>query len=409
MKQGERRAKKKGEPRSQGRKPRTRSSPSYGPRDIRKGSGMYTICLFGAGKIGEAITALLSLSGRYFVKVCDQNIERAQELASKWSNCEAHALDLSDPSSCISLLQDSQAVLSALPYFCNVDVAQYALKAKVHYFDLTEDVATTRAVNELALGANVCFMPQCGLAPGFISIAAEHLLRLFDQVESCKMRVGALPLFPTNRLKYCLTWSTEGLINEYCNPCEIIEQGRRHLVMPLEGYEMFSLDGVEYEAFNTSGGLGSLAETYEGRIRSLDYKTIRYPGHRDLVSFLLNDLKFIHHRSELKQVFERSIATTDQDKCIIFVEVKGAIDGKYMQKTYASTVPSGMVGGKHFTAIQLTTAAGICSPLDLVMEGKISHRGEGILRAEDVPLGLFLNNEFGRYYRDERALGGLLL
>lgn len=370
---------------------------------------MYTICLFGAGKIGEAIAALLSLSGRYYVRVCDQNIERAQEIASQWKNCEACALDLSDPSGCVSLLRGSSAVLSALPYFCNVDVARYALQAKVHYFDLTEDVATTRAVNELAMGAPVCFMPQCGLAPGFISIAAEYLLRLFDQLESCKMRVGALPIFPTNRLKYCLTWSTEGLINEYCNPCEVIEQGKRHLVMPLEGYETFSIDGTEYEAFNTSGGLGSLAESYEGKIRSLDYKTIRYPGHKDLISFLLGDLKFINHRSELKQVFERSIPTTDQDKCMILVEVKGSMDGKYMQKTYASTVPSAVVGGKHFTAIQLTTASGICTPLDLVLQGKVTGRGEGILRAEDIPLDMFLKNEFGVYYRDERALRGLFI
>ena len=107
-------------------------------------------------------------------------------------------------------------------------------------------------------------MPQCGLAPGFISIAAYHLTRLFDKLDAVYMRVGALPQFPSNALKYNLTWSTDGLINEYCNPCEAIHDGRRIDVLPLEGLEHFSLDGVRYEAFNTSGGLGTLCETLDG-------------------------------------------------------------------------------------------------------------------------------------------------
>ncbi|MFX9180922.1 saccharopine dehydrogenase C-terminal domain-containing protein, partial [Acinetobacter baumannii] len=94
---------------------------------------------------------------------------------------------------------------------------------------------------------------------------------------------GALPLYPTNGLKYNLTWSTDGLINEYCNPCEAIVDGQMREVLPLEGLEHFSLDGLDYEAFNTSGGLGTLCETLEGRVDSLDYKTVRYPGHREIV------------------------------------------------------------------------------------------------------------------------------
>ncbi len=93
-------------------------------------------------------------------------------------------------------------------------------------------------------------MPQCGLAPGFISIVASHLLKWFEKLDTVRMRVGALPQFPTNALTYNLTWSTDGLINEYCNPCEAIYDGRRIEVLPLEGLEQFSLDGVPYEAFN---------------------------------------------------------------------------------------------------------------------------------------------------------------
>src|SRR5690606_12924779 len=108
--------------------------------------------------------------------------------------------------------------VSALPFFLNVPVARAAREAGLHYFDLTEDVETTRQVMQIAAGARTAFMPQCGLAPGFVSIAAYDLARRFDSVETVRMRVGALPQFPTNALNYNLTWSTDGLINEYCNP-----------------------------------------------------------------------------------------------------------------------------------------------------------------------------------------------
>jgi len=131
------------------------------------------------------------------------------------------------------------------------------LDAGLSYFDLTEDRDTTAAVRGYAEQAESgqIFAPQCGLAPGFVSIAAFDLARQFDRPEEVRMRVGALPQFPTNEMKYNLTWSTDGLINEYGNPCEAIHEGRRIEVLPLEGLEHFSLDGVDFEAFNTSGVL----------------------------------------------------------------------------------------------------------------------------------------------------------
>ena len=165
------------------------------------------------------------------------------------------------------------AGINALPYHLAVPAATAALQAGCHYFDLTEDVAATREIMRLAEGAKTAFMPQCGLAPGFIGIVAHHLASGFDSVRDVQMRVGALPAFPTNALKYNLTWSVDGLINEYCHPCEAIRNGEIIEVLPLEGMEHFSLDGTEYEAFNTSGGLGTLCETLEGKVRTLNYRT----------------------------------------------------------------------------------------------------------------------------------------
>jgi saccharopine dehydrogenase-like NADP-dependent oxidoreductase len=276
----------------------------------------------------------------------------------------------------------------------------------IHYADLTEDVETSKFIAQLSQNSRSCFMPQCGLAPGFISIAAAHLMGLFDAVDSLKLRVGALPIYPTNRLMYNLTWSTDGLINEYCNPCEAIQSGVKLTVQALEGLERFSLDGDEYEAFNTSGGLGTLADVLHGKVTDLNYKTIRYPGHRDLISFLLHDLKFKHDRDSLKRVLERSIPTTGQDKCIIFVEASGTLKGVNTQKTYASCVYNQVVDGKHFSAIQVTTAAGVCGPVDLLLSGAIGKKS-GFIRAEDISLTDFLGNEFGKLCRDDRALRGI--
>jgi saccharopine dehydrogenase-like NADP-dependent oxidoreductase len=367
---------------------------------------MHTIALFGAGKIGQAITAMLTMSGRYAVKVCDIDLERAQTVCEGLPLATAHKIELNDSESCKAVLTGCEAVLSALPYLFNTQVAALAVECGIHYFDLTEDVQNTAVVKELASKSAGILMPQCGLAPGFISIAAHSLAKLFDSVETIKMRVGALPLYPSNRLKYALTWSTDGLINEYGNLCEAIIDAQRTLLLPLEGYERFSLDGDEYEAFNTSGGLGSLCESMLGKVHQLDYKSVRYPGHHELMIFLMRDLRFNSDRETLKRVLERSISTTIQDKCLILVQVDGIINKRFVQKTYASSVYNGKIGERHFGAIQITTASGICTPLDLVLSGKFAGV-KGLLRCEDINLEDFLNHPFGQYYKDEKALRGV--
>ena len=179
-------------------------------------------------------------------------------------------------------------------------IAEAAKAAGAHYLDLTEDVASTRAVKQLAAGARTAFIPQCGLAPGFITIVASDLASHFDELQDVRMRVGALPKFPSNALNYNLTWSTDGVINEYCEPCEAIVNGQLRETQPLEELEEFSLDGVLYEAFNTSGGLGTLCETLAGKVRNLNYRTIRYPGHAAIMKALLNDLRLRDRRELLE-------------------------------------------------------------------------------------------------------------
>jgi saccharopine dehydrogenase-like NADP-dependent oxidoreductase len=211
------------------------------------------------------------------------------------------------------------------------------------------------------------------------------------------MRVGALPIYPTNALKYNLTWSTDGLINEYCNPCEAIIDGELKETLALEEVEAFSLDGIAYEAFNTSGGLGTLCDSLKGRVENLNYKTVRYPGHRDIVKTLIRDLRLGQRRDILKDVLETAIPMTLQDVVLIFVTVSGMKGGRLTQQTYAKKIYSQVVNGQHLSAIQVTTAAGICAMVDLLVAGKLPQRG--FVRQEDASFADFLANRFGRYYQ----------
>ena len=171
------------------------------------------IVLAGAGKIGEAIVALLRGSGDYEVTVIEQDQQRLAPYEA--AGLRTHLCELSDPAQLVPLLRGHEAVISACPYFLTPLIAGAARDARVHYFDLTEDVESTRIVKKLAEGAHTAFVPQCGLAPGFISIAAHGATRGFDTLRDVRMRVGALPIYPSNALKYNLTWSTDGLFNEY--------------------------------------------------------------------------------------------------------------------------------------------------------------------------------------------------
>ncbi|MGO4440464.1 saccharopine dehydrogenase C-terminal domain-containing protein [Rhizobium sp. RAF56] len=359
---------------------------------------MKNIVIVGAGKIGGAIAQMLAATGDYSVTVTDRS-EAQLAAVDKHPAVTTAAIDIADRASLVALLKGKFAVLSAAPFHLTGAVAEAAVEAGTHYLDLTEDVATTRKVEALAANAKSALIPQCGLAPGFISIVANDLASRFDTLDSVRMRVGALPQYPSNALNYNLTWSTDGLINEYIEPCEAVVEGKLITVPAMEEREEFSLDGVTYEAFNTSGGLGTLAKTLEGKVRTMNYRTIRYPGHQTIVKALLNDLNLRNRRDVLKDLFENALPATKQDVVVVFVTVCGWKDGRYLQETYANKVYAGVVAGQKMSAIQITTAAGICTVLDLLADGKLP--AKGFVRQEEVSFADFLANRFGQVYDPE--------
>lgn len=361
---------------------------------------MHQVLITGAGKIGSAIACLLAETGDYDIHLADQHFhgDDVLRLTKALPNIKTIELDVRDKSAVADFLKQhpKQAVISSLPYFLNVHVAEAAREHNLHYFDLTEDVSVTSAVKKISQDANTAFVPQCGLAPGFISIVANSLMKKFDSVDSSQLRVGALPENVNNALQYSLTWSTDGVINEYGNPCHGIENKKSVVLHPLEGLEAIQLDGLSYEAFNTSGGLGSLAEIWDGKVNTMNYKTIRYPGHCEKMRILMNDLKLNEDRETLKRILENAVPKTYQDVVLVYVSVTGMQHGVYLEENYMNKVYPHVVSGLRWSAIQITTASGICAVVDLVLAN--SNQYKGIVLQEQFSFDDFIKNRFGKYY-----------
>lgn len=361
---------------------------------------MNRIIIIGAGKIGTLIATLLAGSQDYQVDLADIHIETdsLKELAAKIPKIKLHKLDAKNPQEIIHYLKQNpaQAIISSLPYYCNPEIAQIAKECHLHYFDLTEDIQVARLVSELAKDAKTAFVPQCGLAPGFISIVANNLMKHFPCLDTVKMRVGALPINISNALQYSLTWSTDGLINEYGNLCKALENSAEVDLLPLDDLEEIKIDGLTYEAFNTSGGIGSLAKSYFGKVKHLSYKTIRYPGHCAKMRFLMNDLKLNSDRDTLKRILENAIPKTGQDVVLVYVSVTGTRDHVYCEENYVKKFYPKTIHGFSWSAIQLTTASSLCAVLDSVL--KQPEKYAGLVKQEQFSLAEITENRFGQYY-----------
>lgn len=362
---------------------------------------MHDILIIGAGNIGSLIAYMLATTNDYRVTLADaqENNPHVSRLGSI-PNLQYQVVDAKDTNALANLISKNniKALISSLPYYCNVPMAKLASEKKIHYFDLTEDVETTNAVQQIATQSPAsAFVPQCGLAPGFISIVANHLMCHFSSLDAVKLRVGALPTNISNALQYSLTWSTDGLINEYGNLCNGVEGGQAVELLPLEGLEEIKIDGLTYEAFNTSGGIGSLAHSYKNKVRQLSYKTIRYPGHCAKIKFLMNDLGLNQDRDTLKRVLEKALPKTYQDVVLVYVSVTGHQDEQLLEENYVKKFYPARRDRHRFSAIQMTTASGLCSVVDLVFANQ--DRYHGFIKQEQFSFTDLLNNRFGEYYR----------
>jgi saccharopine dehydrogenase-like NADP-dependent oxidoreductase len=346
------------------------------------------IAVLGLGKVGTLAASLLRDSG-FEVTGFDAKARPALPFPTQ-------AADLASPAAVAAALAPFQAVLSCLPYHLNTEVAKAAHRLGLHYFDLTEDVPTTRTIIELSTSAKGVMAPQCGLAPGFVGIVGADLARQFERCRAIRMRVGALPRNPTGLMGYAFNWSPEGVVNEYLNDCEVIEEGQHKWVSPMEWLETLYIDGVKLEAFTTSGGLGTMCETFLGKVDNIDYKTIRYPGHVQLMNFFFHELLMRDRRALAGEILTHAKPPVDDDVVYVHVSAEGIIDGALRRKEFVRAYHPIEAASARRTAIAWTTSASAVSVIEMVRAGKLP--AKGFLKQEEIPLAPFLATTTGRFF-----------
>ena len=305
-------------------------------------------------------------------------------------------LDVTQDAEVATAFAQVDAVLSCLPYHLNLSLARAACAADIHYFDLTEDVPTTQAILDMSKSGNRLLAPQCGLAPGFVGIVGAHLIASLDTCRACRMRVGALPQNPSGLMGYSFNWSPEGVVNEYLNDCEVLEGGEIKQVSPMEWIEKLYIDGVELEAFTTSGGLGTMCQTYHGQVPDMDYKTMRYPGHAKIMNFFFHELLMRDRRKEAGEILVNAKPPVSDDVVYVHVAAEGTRNGTLLREEFVRAYKPMKLAGKRRTAISWTTASSVVAIMEMVRGGAL--QASGFLKQEDVPLDGFLATSTGSNY-----------
>lgn len=244
------------------------------------------ILVLGAGRMGlGAVYDLAHQSDVERVTVADMSLERAQAIAARvGKKVTAAQIDCSDHDAVVALMRGHASTISCVNYWLNERLARAAIEAGTNFCDLGGNnsvVDAELALDEEAKKAGVNIIPDCGLAPGMVAVLVAHAIERVENAEEVHIRVGGLPQDPRPPLDYQLVFSVEGLINEYIEPARVIRDGEIVEIESMTEIELLEFPDPfgRMEAFQTSGGTSTLVETYLGKVRELDYKTIRYPGH----------------------------------------------------------------------------------------------------------------------------------
>jgi saccharopine dehydrogenase-like NADP-dependent oxidoreductase len=348
---------------------------------------MKHIAVIGLGKVGSLVATLLN--DTFIVTGVDQHTPA--DVPFKTVNGNVKDTQFLD-----TFLPTQDAVVSCLPYNMNLPVAEAAYRAGIHYFDLTEDVPTTSAIRKMAETAKGVMAPQCGLAPGFIGIVGADLCHRFTRLRDVELRVGALPRYPNGLMAYSFTWSPAGVINEYLNDAEVIHNGVRKMVPSLDGIEHINIEGQEFEAFSTSGGLGTLCETLEGKVDTLNYKTIRYPGHARLMRFLLYELILKDQRELTEKILTEAKPPVREDVVYVYAVVEGWKGDELAREEFYQAYHPITINGKEWRAISWTTAASVAAVVEMVASKQLPQ--QGFIKQEEISFEKFSKTKSGSLY-----------
>ena len=393
------------------------------------------LLVIGSGMMGSAAAYDMARQADISsVTLADSDLRRAREVAARINHIhgdkkvKAIALDASNQQAAALVMKGHDAALSAVPYFLNLGLAKAAIEARCHFADLGGNNTVVR--QELALSAKaekrgVAIAPDCGLSPGMASILGGELVKRLDgRADALKLYVGGLPEKPMPPFHYQLVFSVEGLINEYVEPARILRKGKMVTLEPLTEPEEFHMPGfAPLIAFHTSGGTSTLPESFEGRVGECFEKTLRYPGHYDLLCelkalglFSSEKMKVgkveVAPRALMSKVFEGKFASKGPDVCIMRLEaheslrspgVRGLLGGHLQGRIATFTLVDHYDPKTDMSAMMRTTAFPASIVLQMLASGAISKRG-GVLQERDVPADLFLEEMEKRGIRIQYAI-----
>jgi lysine 6-dehydrogenase len=379
------------------------------------------LLVIGSGMMGSAAAYDMARQEHVdSVTLADSDCQRAKDVAARVNRIagnrkvRAVALDASKENEATRLMKGHDGVLSAVPYRLNLGLAKAAISAGCHFADLGGNNTVVRQELALAKAAEkkgVAIAPDCGLSPGMASILGGELVRRLDgRADALKLYIGGLPDKPMPPFHYQLVFSVEGLINEYVEPARILRKGKLTTIEALTEPEPFHMEGfAPLVAFQTSGGTSTLPETFEGKVGECFEKTLRYPGHYDLLCELKELGLFskekmrvgkveVAPRELMSKVFEGKFAGKGPDVCIMRLEahesvktpgVRGLLGGKLKGRVATFTMVDHYDPKSDMSAMMRTTAFPASIVLQMMCLGTIAKRG-AVLQERDVPAEAFL-------------------
>ncbi|HTY11840.1 MAG TPA: saccharopine dehydrogenase C-terminal domain-containing protein [Bacteroidota bacterium] len=355
--------------------------------------------VLGAGLMGNAIAYdLIHSSPHYAVTLADLDGERARQTASALDMDRAHPqrIDVRNFDDVVRLMAGHSVVISAVTFHLNLLLAKAAIKAGAHFCDLGHDdgiIQQQLAEASRASDAKITAVVNCGLAPGLADILAMHAFRQFENVDSLQLRVGGLPQHPHPPFNYQLVFSAEGLVEEYSLPATILRGGKIMTVESLTEVEELSFPPPfqNLEAFHTGGGASRLPHLLEGKVESLEYKTIRYAGHCEKIKPLF-DIGFAENtplalgsnlvttRELFLELLKKRLTFNEPDVVLILVTARGKQGGKERQRSYR--VIDLFDEKNSMTAMMRTTSFPTSVIAQMLLDGTISEKG--VFTAEEI-------------------------
>lgn len=339
----------------------------------------WKVVVVGGGRAGGAILAQLAKDPRFDPFVLDVDYGRVAEL--RVAGIQGAEVSGNDVLAMATILKDAACVICAAPSSVAPTVARAASAAGCHYVDLCEVSPVTPERMGADLGPGQCFVPSCGLAPGFVSVLVDEFIREGDTSADITVFTGVLPADRTNRLGYGNLWGLDGLIAEYTNDCMSLKNGKIVTGHPLRDAENLAINGSTYEAFSTSGSLDNLVRNYSGRLSGLRFKTLRYPGHLDYILFLLEDLNLKERLYLFRNLLLNGLDPVERDTVLIHIVDRNPRTPRSLTHVYHATAHT---DGHFSSAVSTVSASHVCAVVELLVRGLVP--AEGVLHNCSIDL-----------------------